>query len=274
MMIIMRQYETLLENMVNLAILAGTEILKIYQRDQNDIKVTSKKDQSPITEADISSHKIITQGLQALTPQVPILSEESIIADFSQRKTWHIYWLIDPLDGTKEFINHNDEFTVNIALIENHRPVLGVVFVPAKDICYYAGINLGAYKITNNIKVAIHTREKENTIVVAVSHDEKSGQLHKFLQSIGPYTLIRMGSSIKICLIAEGQADLYVRLFPTSEWDTAAAQCILSEAGGNIYDVDQHIPLQYNTKDSLLNPHFLALSESNKYWLDLFPSRE
>lgn len=258
------------ERIISIAMLAGKKILEIYNSPKK-INVKFKNNNSPVTEADLLSQQIICEALNRFNINIPILSEESATIEFSKRKKWNQYWLIDPLDGTKEFINHLGQFTVNIALIENHLPVLGVVYSPTENICYYASDSIGAYKQDGNGKrISILTsKTAKNEMVVAISNHEKNPVLDQFLQSIGPHTVIRTGSSIKICLVAEGVADLYPRLFPTSEWDTGAAHCILLKAEGDLY-INRKIPLRYNQKSSLLNPNFLAISRHNIRWLNGF----
>ena len=244
---------------------AGAEIMKIYAEG---FEIEEKKDHSPLTTADLASHTIIIDELSKLTPDIPILSEESASISFSERSSWKNYWLIDPLDGTREFIKRNGEFTVNIALITEHVSSLGVVYLPVKDICYFAAHNIGSYKQDQNtsaikINARASTPKSSPTICGSRSHAGKS--LQALQDKIGEYNLISMGSSIKMCLVAEGVADIYPRFGPTSEWDTAAAHCVVNEAGGEIVDM-QLETLQYNTKDSLLNPSFLAIGELNQQW--------
>lgn len=233
-----------------------------------DFTVTIKDDGSPLTEADIAAHHTIVAGLAALTPDLPVLSEEQeIIPNFTERASWGRYWLVDPLDGTREFVKRNGEFTVNIALIEGHRPVLGVVSVPVSGDCYFACNGGGAYKqILHGAPHLIHVRTcKGDRCIVAGSRSHRTGRLEEFLANIGNYEVLSIGSSIKSCLVAEGRADIYPRLGPTSEWDTAAAQCVIEEAGGRMTDTSMR-PLRYNTKDSLLNPHFLAFGDTQQDW--------
>ena len=250
-----------------IAKLAGTEIMKIYAEG---FEIQEKKDHSPLTTADLASHTLIIEKLEKLTPDIPILSEESVSISFSERSSWKNYWLIDPLDGTREFIKRNGEFTVNIALISEHRSKLGVVYLPVQDICYSASNNHGAYKQDQNstaekITTRISSPENNPTICGSRSHAGKS--LQALQDQIGQFDLISMGSSIKMCLVAEGTADIYPRFGPTSEWDTGAAHCVVNEAGGVIVDMSLQT-LQYNTKDSLLNPSFLALGDMNNQWRD------
>lgn len=254
----------LMPAVIDIAIDAGKKILAIYD---TDFDVTRKGDNSPLTEADMAAHNAIADGLARLTPALPILSEESAAIPYAQRAAWRRYWLVDPLDGTREFIKRNGEFTVNIALIENHQPILGVVYTPVTGVTYCAAHGLGAFKLLpDKQRLALHVRRKpaEKTIV-AGSRSHRGDSLEAFLSRIGAYDIISMGSSLKSCLVAEGLADIYPRLGPTSEWDTAAAQCVVEEAGGIVTTTDLK-PLRYNTKDSLLNPHFLVIGDPQYDW--------
>jgi 3'(2'), 5'-bisphosphate nucleotidase len=261
--------DKLINDIIALAVEAGKAILEIYN---TDFDVEKKDDNSPLTKADMAAHHTIVDGLSRLTPELPILSEESATIPFQERDRWQRYWLVDPLDGTREFVKRNGEFTVNIALIENHEPTLGVVYTPVTGVTYYAARSQGAYKIAAGQKQAqpIHTRRMtaEKTIV-AGSRSHRGDSLNNFLERLGDYDIISMGSSLKSCLVAEGSADIYPRLGPTSEWDTAAAQCVVEEAGGQLVTLDMQ-PLRYNTKDSLLNPHFLVIGDKDYNWRQYF----
>ncbi|HLF11443.1 MAG TPA: 3'(2'),5'-bisphosphate nucleotidase CysQ [Gammaproteobacteria bacterium] len=244
---------------------AGAAILDAYGRD---FSVRLKNDRSPLTEADQVSHAVIRGRLRELSLELPLLSEESPVEELSRRREWQRYWLVDPLDGTKEFLKRNGEFTVNIALIDTHRAVLGVVFAPALDHIYYGTIAQGAWQQrADRDAEAIHVRSTAgDPLRVVGSRSHPSGDLKAYLDALGPYELTPMGSSLKICLVAAGEADVYPRFGPTSEWDTAAAQAILESAGGRMIDrVGQ--PLRYNAKDHLLNPHFLAFGDQQRDWL-------
>ncbi len=243
---------------------AGRRIMEIYE---SGFSVEHKDDQTPLTEADTAAHLIIDAGLAALTPNTPILTEESASVPFAERSLWQRYWLVDPLDGTREFIKRNGEFTVNIALIEQHEPVLGIVYAPVLGVYYYACRGQGAFKRdAMNEPTRIHVRPWHGgRPVIAGSRSHRGGSLDTFLANLGDYELIPMGSALKSCLVAEGKADIYPRLGPTSEWDTAAAQCVVEEAGGHITDTAMQ-PLRYNTKDSLLNPHFFAFGSGGVDW--------
>ena len=256
--------ESLVASIVALSRQAGEKILHIYR---DEIAVEIKADSSPLTEADLASHHCLVDAIQGFESGFPIISEESDSLSFETRKTWETYWLIDPLDGTKEFIKKNGEFTVNVALIHNHEPVLGVVYVPVKDDCYFAAKDLGAFKQTNDndpVKIQVRTKTPEIP-TVAGSRSHKTGALGEYLEKLGDHDIISMGSSLKFCLVAEGAADLYPRLGLTSEWDTAAAHCVVEQAGGKITQLDGS-PLLYNTKDSYLNPYFLVYGDSSRDW--------
>lgn len=255
----------LLAPVVTIAREAGERILEVYN---SDFGVTEKDDASPLTAADLASHETILAGLKVLTPDIPVLSEESAAIDFNQRKSWQCYWLVDPLDGTKEFIKRNGEFTVNIALIEQHEPVLGVVQIPVQDRCYSAVRGQGAF-CQNGIDSAQPisvSKPCPHPVRVVGSRSHAGVSLQSFLRQLGDHELVTIGSSLKFCLIAEGQADVYPRLGPTSEWDTAAAQCVVEQAGGQVITLSGD-RLLYNHKESLLNPHFLVLADSKRDWL-------
>ena len=258
-----------LDAVITIAKAAGEAILAVYH---DDFSVTEKADQSPLTEADLAAHRLIVRRLHALTPDIPVLSEESAKVSFNTRQTWTRYWLVDPLDGTKEFVKRNGEFTVNIALIDDHVPVLGVVHVPVLGVTYYGAQELGAFKAEDGRDGRrLHPpKQRRNPLQVAGSRSHGGEALRTFLQQVGDHNLISMGSSLKLCLVAEGLADIYPRLGPTSEWDTAAAQAIVEAAGAQVTDTTLQ-PLRYNTKDSLLNPHFLVFSDSSVDWSQYLP---
>jgi 3'(2'), 5'-bisphosphate nucleotidase len=234
----------------------------------SEFAVEFKDDKSPLTEADRRAHEVIVAGLEALDPALPILSEESASEELVDRRSWDSYWLVDPLDGTKEFIKRNGEFTVNIALIEQHRAVMGVVLAPAMKLEYSGAVYLGAFKRTADgpAESISATLRQIGPVRVVCSRSHPSGALATYLESLGEHELKPMGSSLKICLVAEGQADIYPRLGPTSEWDTAAAQAILESAGGSMMDPLGQA-LRYNMKDGLLNPYFLAFGDPDRDWL-------
>lgn len=251
---------------------AAARILEIYN---TNFSIEHKDDHSPLTAADMAAHRTIISGLKQLTPDIPVLSEESSEISFDQRSLWPRYWLVDPLDGTREFIKRNGEFTVNIALIENHQPAIGVVHVPVTGICYYASREEGAYKvIPGETPKRITTRKTQpGRLAIAGSRSHGSEQFQAFLEKIGPDAeLITIGSSLKSCLVAEGIVDLYPRLGPTSEWDTAAAQCVVEQSGGIVTDLDFR-PLRYNTKASVINPNFLVIGDPEFDWRSYLPAK-
>jgi 3'(2'), 5'-bisphosphate nucleotidase len=244
---------------------AGAAILAIYHSDDHGLR--HKPDASPLTLADLAAHEVITAALQTLTPDLPVLSEEAAEIPWTVRRSWSRYWLVDPLDGTKEFINRNGEFTVNIALIDNGVPVLGVVFVPTLDLLYVGARGLGAWKEEQSARTPINTvnvaaGQTRLRVVASRRHGgvELEAWLARLRQRFPELDLVSMGSSLKICLVAEGRADIYPRFAPTSEWDTAAAQGVLEAAGGVLTDTAFE-PYRYNRKDELLNPHFFALGD-------------
>lgn len=266
-----RALSALLGPVADLAADAGYRIMEVYRRE---FSISHKEDLSPLTEADMAAHDAIFAGLGILTPELPVLSEEDAAIAFAEREKWRTYWLVDPLDGTREFIKRNGEFTVNIALIRDHRPVLGVVHVPVSGVSYYAYAGGGAWKRESG-KAAqrIHTRPyRGGRITVAGSQSHRSPEFDAFLARLGDgnYEVISIGSSLKSCLVAEGKVDIYPRLGPTSEWDTAAAQCVVEEAGGRLTDTTLR-PLRYNTKDALLNPHFLVFGDAGHDWSKYVP---
>lgn len=257
----------LLSQIEALAVKAGDAIMEVYESGEFD--VDHKSDDSPLTKADLASHKVIVQGLESLTPDIPVLSEESAKIPYEERKSWNKYWLVDPLDGTKEFIKRNGEFTVNIALIENGKSILSSVYVPVTKVSYTAAVGVGVFKRENGKKSSISVMKNSRfkpTIVGSRSH--MSDEVKAYLERLGQHELVSMGSSLKFCLVAEGKADLYPRLGLTSEWDTAAAQCIVEQAGGHVVTLDGE-PLKYNSKDSLLNPHFMVYGDVSRKWTEI-----
>jgi 3'(2'), 5'-bisphosphate nucleotidase len=254
-----------LPSIITVAEHAAREILEVYQ---TEFSVENKDDNSPLTAADMASHEVIISGLTQLTPDIPILSEESATIPYKTRQTWQRYWLVDPLDGTREFVKRNGEFTVNIALIENHQTILGVVYVPATQLCFYARKGQGAYKqLAGQAAERIKTKgTTADSFTVAGSRSHGSEEQQKFFAALGnEVEVIAIGSSLKLCLVAEGKVDIYPRFGLTSEWDTAAAHAIVSEAGGIVTDT-QLRPLEYNRKESILNPHFLVIGDTSFDW--------
>lgn len=262
-----------LQDIIGIARDAGAAILAVYRQP---FEVDHKADGSPLTQADRAAHTLIQQRLLALPQQWPVQSEESAGLECSERQSWPTYWLVDPLDGTKEFVRRNDEFTVNIALIHAGEPLLGVVYTPVFDLCHWALSSHGSWKSTGqHPPEAIHTRSYQGgKATVLVSRSHMSPAVEAFLQSLqhkeGECQMEKLGSSLKMCRVAEGQGDIYPRLGLTSEWDTAAAQAIVVEAGGLMIDLGGQ-PLRYN-KDDILNPWFITVGDSRYRWLDLLPS--
>ena len=252
---------------------AGRAILEVYD---GDFAVERKQDNSPLTAADLAAHRAIVSGLQVLTPRIPVLSEESAEqVAWSVRRQWARYWLVDPLDGTREFVKRNGEFTVNIALIHEHRPVLGVVYAPVLDEMFWAWQGGHAFASTpaqpgfpHQGNVELRTRSRGMPLLVAGSRSHADPRTLAALDKLGPHELKPLGSSLKFCRAAQGQVDLYIRYGLTSEWDTAAGQCVLEQAGGGVTDMNG-APLRYNTKDSLLNTDFLAFGDASVAWAAL-----
>lgn len=250
---------------VQLALQAGEAILEVYA---TAFDVTHKADESPLTQADLAAHRLLSTALADMQPGYPVLSEESQSVDFSERGAWTTYWLVDPLDGTREFVKRNDEFTVNVALVHRGEPILGVVHAPALGSTYFGYRNGGAWRTrsesaTEAIRAAPRVRDP---IRVAGSRSHAGDSLQRFLAALGSHELVSMGSSLKLCMVADGSVDVYPRFGPTSEWDTAAAQCIVEQAGGRVTDM-QLRTLRYNTGESLINPEFLVFADDSKDWL-------
>ncbi|MBA2816454.1 3'(2'),5'-bisphosphate nucleotidase CysQ [Candidatus Pantoea persica] len=241
----------MLEQICQLVREAGNTIMLIYEKEA-PIDMSRKSDDSPVTAADIAAHDIILQGLKQLTPEVPVLSEEDS-PDWSERQQWQRYWLVDPLDGTKEFIKRNGEFTVNIALIDKGIPVLGVVYAPALDVLYCAADGK-AWKEEGGHKIQIHAQDARPPLVV-VSRSHADDELKEYLQQIGEHQTVATGSSLKFCLVAEGKAQLYPRFGPTNIWDTGAGHAVAIAAGAHVNDWTGK-PLDYAPRESFLNPGF------------------
>ena len=260
--------EPLLNTAVKAALEAGIAILEIYQSSEFDVEI--KGDNSPLTKADTASHKVIISFLS--TTNIPVLSEEGKAISYEERKDWNQLWIVDPIDGTKEFIKRNGEFTVNIALIENQKPIIGVIFVPAEGELYFSTKEIGAFKVTVdlelfNIDALIHRAskipfERENkTFTIVASRSHMSSETEDFVEQMkvkhGAVNLISKGSSLKLCMVAEGTANCYPRFAPTMEWDTAAGQAICEHAGFEVIDWETQKKMLYNRKD-LLNNWFLV----------------
>ncbi len=253
----------LADSVKTIAIEAGHEILRIYE---TEFEVERKEDKSPVTEADKAAHNVICEGLNNLEHIFPILSEEAAAIPFDERHSWQTYWLVDPLDGTREFIKRNGEFTVNIALIHEQKPIIGVVYVPVTDVTYCGILDIGSFKQIDGKKGSIQCRPSNlNSITIAGSRSHSNKKQQAFIQNFPDAEILAVGSSLKFCLVAEGKADIYPRFGPTSEWDTAAAQCVVEQAGGKVVTHDL-VPLKYNTKDSLLNPEFLTIGDPEFNW--------
>lgn len=253
----------LMHEVVKLAQVAGQAILPFWRAD---VAVSNKADDSPVTAADLAAHRVIADGLLALAPHIPVLSEEDCDISLAERQGWSRWWLVDPLDGTKEFIAGSEEFTVNIALIENAEVVFGVVSMPTNGRCYFGGRQLGAWHAeAGEAAEPIQVRnappaDGRFTVVASRRHSspEQEALLAGLGAAVGDLALANIGSSLKFCLLAEGSADCYPRLAPTSQWDTAAAQGVVEGAGGEVIELDGQ-PFRYPPRESLLNPFFLAL---------------
>jgi 3'(2'), 5'-bisphosphate nucleotidase len=248
--------------LISIAKNAGDEIMRVYARD---FEVEVKEDKSPLTEADKKANQIILDGLRKMFPDIPYISEETKLTDYNDRKHWKRFWLIDPLDGTKEFIKKNGEFTVNIALIEDCIPVIGVVHVPALNKTYYGAEGIGSFKLEDThppmpIRNETHYTQKDKVVVVG-SRSHLSNEVLQFVEELRAtgkeVDFSSSGSSLKLCLVAEGKADVYPRFGPTMEWDTAAAQAVVMYAGKNVINFETKQPLVYN-KQNLLNPWFIV----------------
>jgi len=239
---------------------AAELILQVYRSDDPGVAV--KEDFSPLTQADLASHRHIVSGLEGMTPDLPILSEESQGITYDERRHWDTFWLVDPLDGTKEFLRRNGEFTINIALIRGHRPVLGVVHLPVSGQTYWAAEGEGAFSSVDGKTVELQAAQVVGQPVkVVASRSHSSTPTVTFLDRMAQdheLEIVSKGSALKLCMVAEGEADLYPRLAPTMEWDTAAAQCVVEQAGGRVTTLRSE-PLQYN-KEDLLNPFFMVAS--------------
>ncbi|OUM05779.1 3'(2'),5'-bisphosphate nucleotidase [Pseudomonas syringae] len=261
----------LLAPVIDLVRLAGEVILPFWRAN---VTVTTKTDDSPVTAADLAAHQVLVEGLQKLDPGIHVLSEEDADIPLSERASWERWWLVDPLDGTKEFISGSEEFTVNVALIERGRVVFGVVSMPTNNRCYFGGAGLGAWRsddIDHCEPIVVRNQPGEGqtfTVVASRRHSspEQEHLLAGLANGLGPLQLTNIGSSLKFCLLAEGAADCYPRLAPTSQWDTAAAQGVLEGAGGAVLQLDGK-PFSYPARESLLNPFFLALP-ANAEWRD------
>ncbi|MFY2510009.1 3'(2'),5'-bisphosphate nucleotidase CysQ [Vibrio pectenicida] len=261
---------------IDIARAAGQLTLDIYQK--KDYQAYTKNDQTPVTSADIAAHKLILEKLTELTPETPVLSEEDADVSFNKRTNWHRYWLVDPLDGTQEFIARSGDFATIIALVEDHRPVMGVVYGPVSGVTYYAYKNKGAWKIPDmDESLRINTLNHEgqaDSIAMAISRRQDISRITSRMNSRWNYDLVPLGSAaLKACLVAEGAVDCYLRLGPTGEWDTAATQCIVEEAGGRILST-QLEPLSYNERETLENPNFIVLGDQSLPWDEILQVKD
>ena len=260
----------LLDGVLALAGRAATSILEVYAAP---FDAEHKADGTPVTVADRRADRLIREGLRDIAADIPIISEETPPPPVAERRSWARLWLVDPLDGTREFVRRSDEFTVNIALVEAGQPVLGVVLAPVSGIAWYAARGAGAWRRQGHAQPCrIHSRACPQTPVVAASRSRRNELVNEFLRNLGIDEPTRVGSSIKTCLVAEGTADVYPGFSVTSEWDTAAAQCVLEEAGGRLSDLRMQ-PLRYNTGAGLDNPRFLAVGDPRRDWPRLLPER-
>ncbi len=254
----MQDLTSLAKSLMPIVERAGSAIMQIYD---GAFAVQRKEDNSPLTLADLESQRVIIEGLRRITPRIPILSEESAAAPWTERRTWRELWVVDPLDGTREFVKRNGEFTINIALVVEHEPVLGVVSAPAQKIAWWGAKGDGAFtRAAGGEARAIHTAPPQQPLRVVGSRSHESPQTAAYLARLGPHVVTGVGSSLKFCLLAEGRADLYVRFGATSEWDTAAGQAVLEAAGGHVTRMDGH-RLRYNCRESLINGDFVAFSD-------------
>ena len=254
------------EAVIAIARKAAGEILAVYH---SEFAVQHKDDRSPLTAADLAAHRCIVDGLQALTPDIPVLSEESKAIGWDVRRAWQRYWLVDPLDGTREFIKRNGEFTVNIALVHQGAPALGVVQAPVGGQVWHAVRGELGYRRDGHRDSVLRARAPATApLRVAASRSHRDARTQAVLDRMGPIEEVALGSSLKFCRIAEGGLDVYPRFGPTSEWDTAAAQCVLHAAGGALLAADTGKPFRYNRRESLLNGDFIALGDPDLPWRD------
>jgi 3'(2'), 5'-bisphosphate nucleotidase len=259
--------QPLLAPVLQLARAAGAQIMARYA---GGYTVQLKGDDSPLTDADLAAQHVIGAGLATLTPAVPLLGEESAATDVAERLSWRTLWVVDPLDGTREFLKHNGEFTVNIALVHEHEPVLGVVLAPALGLAYFGARGLGAWRQQGTEAATPLAPARPAAVVprVLASRSHRGSSLDALLARLGEHTLVAVGSALKFGWLAEGRADFYPRLSPTSEWDTAAGQAVLEAAGCRVVALDG-TPLRYNARDTLLNPSFLCWADDSRDWLAL-----
>ncbi|MEO1516057.1 MAG: 3'(2'),5'-bisphosphate nucleotidase CysQ [Bacteroidota bacterium] len=265
-------YSDLLPQIIEIARTAGNEIMKIYTDESSDFGIEAKKDNSPLTKADKAANDLICQGLEALPIVYPIISEENKEVPYEVRRHYDMFWLVDPLDGTKEFIKRNGEFTVNIALVQGQSPVMGVVYAPALDECYFASKGGGAFVEKEGQQTPLQAGQfalDQKSLRVICSRSHLNDATQAFVDRLTEPELVSKGSSLKFLLLAGQQAELYPRLAPTMEWDTGAAQIVLEEAGGQVLNAEDHRPLRYN-KPNLLNPYFIACGQMASQVEELF----
>jgi len=251
---------------IALAHQAGAAIMQVYNGDNASFEVQHKDDDSPLTRADLAAHHIIVNGLTQLTPDLPILSEESAQIPWSQRRPWQRYWLVDPLDGTREFIKRNGEFCVNIALIENGTAVFGLIQSPVTGIVWHAERGNGAYRRCGEEQTLLSTcRPAQQPLRVVASGTRRGPNLAYALAHMGEIELSKLRSALKFCKLAEGKLDVHIRMHPTQEWDTAAGQCLLEAAGGVVLTLSGK-PFRYNQREQLINGDFIALGDPTLAW--------
>lgn len=258
----LKSNETLIENIIQISIEAGVKVLNIYKEAPTVVEI--KEDSSPLTKADIESNNLIIKQLRKISSSIPILSEESADIPFAEREKWKQFWLIDPLDGTKEFLNKNGEFTINIALIENNIPIIGLIHTPVFKETYWGSVKDGSFmQAEYNQKKSIYVSNENNLPTrVLTSRSHPSNKLKNWMKDKNNIEITKMGSSLKFCQIAKGAADFYPRFGPTSEWDIAAGHAIVNYAGGDIITLENQ-DLRYNTKESLINPSFVVSKSKN-----------
>ena len=256
----MRDLAALAEALMPIVESAGTAVMKIYD---GAFDVQRKDDNSPLTLADLESQRVIIEGLKTITPDIPVLSEESAAAPWTERQGWRELWIVDPLDGTREFVKRNGEFTINIALVVEHEPLLGVVSAPAQRLTFWGMAGGGAFKSARGESMSpIHIVPPQRPLRVVGSRSHLSPQTAQYLARLPSHVMTGVGSSLKFCLLAEGKAELYPRFGATSEWDTAAGQAVLEAAGGHVTRLDGH-RLRYNCRESVINGDFVAFSDAS-----------
>jgi 3'(2'), 5'-bisphosphate nucleotidase len=255
---------TLGEGVIAIAQAAGAAIMQVYAEG---FSVQTKDDASPLTQADLAANRVIVEGLTRLTPDIPVLSEESAHVPWEQRRHWRRYWLVDPLDGTREFIKRNGEFSVNIALIEDGVAVFGVIQAPVDGRVWHGGRGAAAYRREGDVQTRLHVRVPATApLRVAASRSHRGERTEALLARMGEVEVVAQGSSLKFCRIADGALDVYPRFGPTSEWDTAAGQCVLEAAGGQVLAAHSGNPFRYNQRETLLNGDFMALGDPALPW--------